>query len=136
LTIVVGAVQQATAFYSLIGGSETLTGPARDIRFILDPGDGSLDYDYVDVVQLGNILAHDVVMQVGAPLPPPDRQIAGSTGRPVSYDPELYDTVTPATFNGDVAWYRRKAVECGGPVLELGGREFSEDTDELVVEAY
>ena len=38
----------------------------------------------------------------------------------MSYNPELYDTVTPATVNGDVAWYRRKALESGGPVLELG----------------
>jgi ubiquinone/menaquinone biosynthesis C-methylase UbiE len=38
----------------------------------------------------------------------------------VSYRPELYDVVTPAAFQGDVDWYRRKAQECGGPVLELG----------------
>ena len=38
----------------------------------------------------------------------------------VSYRPELYDTFTPAAFQGDVDWYRRKAQECGGPVLELG----------------
>jgi SAM-dependent methyltransferase len=36
------------------------------------------------------------------------------------YEPHLYDIVTPETFHGDVAWYRRKARECGGPVLELG----------------
>ena len=36
------------------------------------------------------------------------------------YLPDLYDIVTPATFRGDVDWYRRKAQECGGPVLELG----------------
>jgi SAM-dependent methyltransferase len=36
------------------------------------------------------------------------------------YKPELYDIVTPASFHGDVDWYRRKARECGGPVLELG----------------
>jgi ubiquinone/menaquinone biosynthesis C-methylase UbiE len=38
----------------------------------------------------------------------------------VSYEPELYDFVTPETFRGDGAWYRRKAMESGGPVLELG----------------
>jgi SAM-dependent methyltransferase len=38
----------------------------------------------------------------------------------VSYRPELYDAVTPATYQGDVDWYRRKAAACGGPVLELG----------------
>jgi SAM-dependent methyltransferase len=38
----------------------------------------------------------------------------------VSYEPELYDAVTPETFRGDTEWYRRKAKECGGPVLELG----------------
>jgi SAM-dependent methyltransferase len=36
------------------------------------------------------------------------------------YEPHLYDIVTPETFRDDVAWYRRKARECGGPVLELG----------------
>jgi SAM-dependent methyltransferase len=39
---------------------------------------------------------------------------------PTSYDPELYDIATPATFGGDVDWYRSKAREAGGPVLELG----------------
>lgn len=38
----------------------------------------------------------------------------------MSYRPELYDTMTPESFRGDVEWYRRKAQECGGPVLELG----------------
>jgi SAM-dependent methyltransferase len=38
----------------------------------------------------------------------------------VSYEPNLYDTVTPATFQGDVDWYRRQAQDTGGPVLELG----------------
>jgi len=37
-----------------------------------------------------------------------------------TYDPELYDLVTPGTFRGDAAWYRRQAKECRGPVLELG----------------
>jgi SAM-dependent methyltransferase len=36
------------------------------------------------------------------------------------YDPALYDIVTPGAFRGDVEWYRRKAREAGGPVLELG----------------
>jgi ubiquinone/menaquinone biosynthesis C-methylase UbiE len=36
------------------------------------------------------------------------------------YDPFLYDIATPETFGGDVEWYRRKARESGGPVLELG----------------
>jgi SAM-dependent methyltransferase len=37
-----------------------------------------------------------------------------------TYDADLYDVVTPVTFRGDSDWYRRKAQECGGPVLELG----------------
>jgi SAM-dependent methyltransferase len=36
------------------------------------------------------------------------------------YKPELYDIVTPTSFRGDAEWYRGKARECGGPVLELG----------------
>ena len=36
------------------------------------------------------------------------------------YHPGLYDIVTPASFRGDAEWYRAKARECGGPVLELG----------------
>jgi SAM-dependent methyltransferase len=36
------------------------------------------------------------------------------------YKPELYDIVTPASFRGDAEWYRGKARQCGGPVLELG----------------
>lgn len=36
------------------------------------------------------------------------------------YKPELYDIVTPASFRGDAEWYRSKARQCGGPVLELG----------------
>jgi SAM-dependent methyltransferase len=36
------------------------------------------------------------------------------------YRPELYDIVTPASFRGDAEWYRAKARESGGPVLELG----------------
>src|SRR5262245_46631061 len=39
---------------------------------------------------------------------------------PGSYDPAIYDATIPASFFGDVDWYRRKARECGGPVLELG----------------
>lgn len=38
----------------------------------------------------------------------------------MSYRPDLYDAVTPPTFQGDVDWYVRKARGCGGPVLELG----------------
>jgi ubiquinone/menaquinone biosynthesis C-methylase UbiE len=37
-----------------------------------------------------------------------------------TYDPELYDVATPDAFRGDVDWYRRKAQESGGPILELG----------------
>ena len=36
------------------------------------------------------------------------------------YRPELYDIVTPASFQGDAEWYRAKARDSGGPVLELG----------------
>lgn len=36
------------------------------------------------------------------------------------YSPDLYDFVTPASFLGDTEWYRAKARDCGGPVLELG----------------
>jgi SAM-dependent methyltransferase len=37
-----------------------------------------------------------------------------------TYEPELYDLVTPASFGGDLEWYRRRAKDSGGPVLELG----------------
>jgi ubiquinone/menaquinone biosynthesis C-methylase UbiE len=37
-----------------------------------------------------------------------------------NYDAELYDLVTPEKIRGDVDWYRGKAKESGGPVLELG----------------
>ncbi len=37
-----------------------------------------------------------------------------------TYDPEVYDLVTPADLGGDVHWYRELAVSSGGPVLELG----------------
>jgi SAM-dependent methyltransferase len=43
-----------------------------------------------------------------------------SRGMTATYDPDLYDIATPQTFGGDVDWYRRKAREAGGPVLELG----------------
>jgi SAM-dependent methyltransferase len=36
------------------------------------------------------------------------------------YAPDLYDTNTPGTFLGDIEWYRAKARERGGAVLELG----------------
>jgi phospholipid N-methyltransferase len=36
------------------------------------------------------------------------------------YEPEFYDYVTPKSFHGDAEWYRRKAMESGGPVVELG----------------
>ena len=36
------------------------------------------------------------------------------------YEPEFYDLLTKESLNGDAEWYRRKAKECGGPVLELG----------------
>jgi 2-polyprenyl-3-methyl-5-hydroxy-6-metoxy-1,4-benzoquinol methylase len=36
------------------------------------------------------------------------------------YKPELYDIATPASFRGDAEWYRGKARECGGSVLETG----------------
>jgi SAM-dependent methyltransferase len=39
---------------------------------------------------------------------------------PATYDPDLYDLTTPASFRGDAEWYVRKARESGGPVLELG----------------
>ena len=38
----------------------------------------------------------------------------------MTYQAELYDVVTPPSLQGDVEWYCRKAVESGGPVLELG----------------
>ena len=37
-----------------------------------------------------------------------------------TYQPDLYDLVTPASFAGDVEWYVRKAKAADGPVLELG----------------
>jgi len=36
------------------------------------------------------------------------------------YRAELYDIVTPSSFQGDAEWYRAKARDSGGPVLELG----------------
>lgn len=38
----------------------------------------------------------------------------------MSYQPDLYDVVTPSVFQGDVEWYRNQAQAAGGPVLELG----------------
>lgn len=38
----------------------------------------------------------------------------------MTYDPSLYDAVVPASIQGDVEWYVRRARESGGPVLELG----------------
>ena len=37
-----------------------------------------------------------------------------------TYEPDLYDLTTPVSFRGDLEFYRRKAKESGGPVLELG----------------
>jgi len=37
-----------------------------------------------------------------------------------TYQPHLYDLVTPASLAGDVDWYVRKAKAADGPVLELG----------------
>jgi SAM-dependent methyltransferase len=38
----------------------------------------------------------------------------------LTYQAILYDAATPASVQGDVEWYQRKALERGGPVLELG----------------
>ena len=38
----------------------------------------------------------------------------------MTYQPDLYDIVTPSTLQNDVDWYCRKAEQSGGPVLELG----------------
>jgi ubiquinone/menaquinone biosynthesis C-methylase UbiE len=38
----------------------------------------------------------------------------------MSYQPDLYDVVTPPELQGDVAWYCDQARASGGPVLELG----------------
>jgi len=38
----------------------------------------------------------------------------------VTYQPDLYEATTPATVGGDTEWYRAKAREYGGPILELG----------------
>jgi SAM-dependent methyltransferase len=38
----------------------------------------------------------------------------------VTYDPEIYDLAISGPFRGDIDWYRRKAREADGPVLELG----------------
>ena len=48
-----------------------------------------------------------------------------------TYQPDLYDLVTAASFAGDVEWYVRKAKMANGPVLELGagtGRVTGNDT--------
>lgn len=36
------------------------------------------------------------------------------------YPAAYYDAIIPRSFHGDVEWYLKKAVESGGPVLELG----------------
>ncbi|HKE87580.1 MAG TPA: class I SAM-dependent methyltransferase [Vicinamibacterales bacterium] len=36
------------------------------------------------------------------------------------YNADIYDATVPESFFGDLVWYRRKARESGGPVLELG----------------
>jgi len=38
----------------------------------------------------------------------------------MTYQPELYDIITPSTFRGDIEWYCRQSQLSGGPVLELG----------------
>jgi SAM-dependent methyltransferase len=38
----------------------------------------------------------------------------------MSYQPDLYDVVTPPTLQGDLDWYCHQAKDSGGPVLELG----------------
>jgi ubiquinone/menaquinone biosynthesis C-methylase UbiE len=38
----------------------------------------------------------------------------------MTYQPDLYDLINPAAVQGDVDWYRARAREAGGPVLELG----------------
>jgi ubiquinone/menaquinone biosynthesis C-methylase UbiE len=38
----------------------------------------------------------------------------------MSYEPRLYGLVTPEALAGDRDWYRHRARETGGPVLELG----------------
>src|SRR5262249_47678720 len=40
--------------------------------------------------------------------------------RTMTYQPDLYDLVTPGAFQGDVEWYCNLARASGGPVLELG----------------
>jgi SAM-dependent methyltransferase len=39
-----------------------------------------------------------------------------------NYDPEIYDAFRPGPggFQGDIDWYRKKAIASRGPVLELG----------------
>lgn len=36
------------------------------------------------------------------------------------YDPTLYDIFQPGSIRGDIEWYRNKARQFGGPILELG----------------
>jgi ubiquinone/menaquinone biosynthesis C-methylase UbiE len=38
----------------------------------------------------------------------------------MTYQPDLYDVVTPSAHQGDIEWYCGKAQGSGGPVLELG----------------
>jgi ubiquinone/menaquinone biosynthesis C-methylase UbiE len=38
----------------------------------------------------------------------------------VTYQPEYYDANFPTSLQGDVEWYCQRAVQAGGPVLELG----------------
>ena len=37
-----------------------------------------------------------------------------------NYDADVYEVMHPGSLQGDIEWYRQKAVASGGPVLELG----------------
>jgi SAM-dependent methyltransferase len=41
-------------------------------------------------------------------------------GAITNYNADVYELMHPRTFQGDIEWYRQKAIDCAGPVLELG----------------
>lgn len=38
----------------------------------------------------------------------------------MNYNPDIYESMHPGSWQGDIEWYCRKATESRGPVLELG----------------
>lgn len=45
---------------------------------------------------------------------------AAKIGAITNYNADIYELMHSGSLQGDIEWYRRKAVDSGGPVLELG----------------